>query len=180
MNSRSMNTLAFAAFAAVVLLCRTNNAHALVLTVDVLQATQVPPYTSMVRLGHLVTGKTYYISILVGGTLRVSCPSPLTGTIEGSNAHAQTDLPPNVLTVEVPPGWLPAERELPGFNNVPDGTTLRCSYYWTGSAKEAMYSLGVPGLGIPIGGDAPTQSDSQVFEMYKPGGDADINNGCIH
>ncbi len=44
------------------------------------------------------------------------------------------------LSVEVPAGWLPAERELPGFNAVPGGTTLSCAYNWTASAREAMYN----------------------------------------
>jgi hypothetical protein len=180
MNSRLINSFAFAVIAAMTLLCGSRSAHALVMTVEVLSISQVPPYTSRVKLGHMVNGRTYMISILVGGSFRVTCPSSVTGTIEGQNYAPQTLLPPNVLTVGVPAGWLPAERELPGFINVPGGTTLTCSYYWTASAKEAMYQLGAGGSGIPIGGDTYTQSDTRVFEMYMPGGDADSDNGCIH
>jgi hypothetical protein len=179
MNSRSMNSIALAALAAMTLLCGSRSARALEMSVDVLTISQVPPFTSRVKLGHLVNGRTYMISILVGGSFRVSCPSPDTGTIEGQNSAPQTNLPPNVLTVGVPAGWLPAERELPGFINVPAGTTLTCGYYWTASAKEAMYSLGAGGSGIPIGGDAYTRSDTAIFEMYMPGGDQKDNNGCI-
>jgi hypothetical protein len=110
----------------------------------------------------------------------VSCPSTYTGTIDAQNSAPQTGLPPNVLSVEVPAGWLPAVRELPNFDAVPGGTTLSCTYHWTGVAKEAMYSLGAGGSSMPIGGDAYTQSDTVVFEMYQPGSDGNKSNGCIH
>jgi hypothetical protein len=180
MNARSMNSFAFAAVAAATLVCGSRNAQAVEMSVQVLGISQVPPFTSRVRLGHMVNARTNFISVAAGGSFRVSCPSPVTGTIEAENARPQTGLPPNVLSVEVPAGWLPAERELPGFNNVEGGTTLTCSYYWTAAAKEAMYSLGAGGSGFQIGGDAFRQADSVVFEMYKPGtSGSDDNNGCI-
>jgi hypothetical protein len=179
MNSRMMNSFTLAALAAITLLCSSRGAQALEMSVRVLNIRQAANFASRVSLGHLVTARTNMISVAAGGTLRVTCPSPHTGTIEGQNAVPQTDIPPNVLSVEVPAGWLPAERELPGFNNVPGGTSLMCAYTWTASAKEAMYSLGVRGTGIPIGGDAYTQQDTVSFEMYKPGSSDEDNNGCI-
>ena len=180
MNTRPMTPFVLAAVAAVALLCGSRSSHALEMSVQVLGINQVPSFTSRVRLGHIVNARSYMVSIAVGGSLRASCPSTYTGTIEAQNARAQTNLPPNVLSVEVPAGWLPAEREMPGFNNVPGGTTLTCTYFWTAAAKEAMYSLGAGGTSMPVGGDAYTRADSVVFEMYKPGGgSADENNGCI-
>lgn len=180
MNSRSMHALVFAAIGGAILLCGSRGASAVEMSVQVLGINQVPPATSLVRLGHIVNGKSYMISIAVGGSFRVSCPSTYTGTIEGQNYRPQTDLPPNVLSVEVPGGWLPAQRELPGYINVPAGTTMTCAYYWTASAKEAAYSLGGGGSSMPVGGDGYTQSDTATFVMSKPGpGTADDNNGCI-
>jgi hypothetical protein len=178
MNSRTMNSLAVAALTAGTLLCGPRTAHALEMSVSILGISQ-SGFTSRVKLGHLVTAKTYFISVAAGGSFRVSCPSQYTGTIEGENAAPQTGLPPNVLTVEVPAGWLPAERELPGFNNVPGGTTLTCTYFWTAVAKEATYSLGAGGSGFQIGGDAYRRSDSVTFEMYQPGESGEKNNGCM-
>jgi hypothetical protein len=179
MSSRSMNSFAFAALVAIALLCTSRDAPALDLGVQVIGTSQVG-FTSRVRLGHIVTARSYMISVAAGGTLRVTCPSSYTGTIEGQNALAQTGWPQNVLSVEVPPGWLPAERELPGFNNVPGGTSLMCAYVWTASAKEAMYSLGAGGTGIPIGGDVHTKSDTVTFEMYKPGNNnGEDRGGCL-
>jgi hypothetical protein len=130
-------------------------------------------------LGHMVTARSNMISVAAGGTFLVTCPSSYTSTIQGQNFVPQTYLPPNVLTVEVPGGWLPAERELPGFNNVPGGTSLSCTYRWTASAEEAMYSLGAGGSSMPIGGDVYTRSDNVTFEMYKPGSSGADDNGCI-
>jgi len=139
-------------------------------------------FTAGVKLGHLVDATTYMPSITVGGTFRVSCPSQYTGTIEGQNSLSQSfTWPPNTLTVGVPPGFLPATRQLPGFNNVPGGTTLICGYYWTASAKESGYTLPLPGGGFPIGNEVYNAADTVTFEMYKPGGSgSDDGNGCIH
>jgi hypothetical protein len=181
MNTRSMNSFFYAAFAAATLLCNPHDARALELSVQVLPISQVPPFTSRVRLGHIVNAKTWMFSVAAGGTLHVSCLSPYTGTIDAQNATAQTGMSPNKLSVEVPPGWLPAERELPGFNDVPGGTSLSCTYRWTAAGKEAIFSLGAGGTTMPIGGDATTKQDQVVFEMYKPGDSgSDDNNGCIH
>jgi len=178
MNSRTMNSFTCAALAAMTLLCSSRGAQALEMSVQVLTIRQAANFAPRVTLGHIVTARTYMISVAAGGTLRVTCPSPYTGTIESQNMVPQTDIPPNVLSVEVPAGWLPAERELPGFNDVPGGTSLTCAYTWTASAKEAMYSLGVRGAGIPIGGDVYTRTDTVPFEMYQPGGSGK-DNGCI-
>jgi hypothetical protein len=173
MNSRSMNSF-FAALAAMTLCCGSRNAQAVEMSVQVVHPSQVGN-TARVSLGHLVTARSIMISVTAGGTFRVTCPSPDTGTIEGQNAVAQTDLPPNELSVEVPAGWLPAERVLPGFSSLPGDTTLTCAYFWTATAREAMYTLGAAGTGIPIGGDARTRADTDVFVMYQP---PDPTNGC--
>lgn len=179
MRAPSMNPFLFAAIAAMTLVCGSRNAQALDMSVQVLNIAQAANFAPRVRLGHVVTARSSMISVAVGGTFRVTCPSSYTAPIEGGNSVSQTGWPPNVLSVEVPAGWLPTERELPGFSNVPGGTSLTCTYYWTAAAKEAMYSLGAGGSGIPIGGDAYSRSDSVTFEMYQPGGDDDNNNGCI-
>ena len=180
MNPRSMNSFLLASFAGAIVVCGSPVARAVSLSAETVDISQVPPYTSLVKLGHMVNGRTIMISIAVGGSFRVSCPSPNTGTIEGANYRSQTNIPPNVLSVEVPAGWLPAQRELPGFNNVPDGTALSCTYFWTASAKEAMYTLGAGGASMPVGGEGDSKADSRVFEMYKPGSGSKDNGGCMH
>jgi len=179
MNSLKIKSLAFTAVASVIFAGGAKTAHAITGNTSVLPIAQVD-FTAGVKLGHLVDATTYMNAIIVGGTFRVSCPSQYTGTIEGQNSLSQSfSWPPNTLSVGVPPGSLPAIRQLPGFNNVPDGTTLTCGYYWTASARESTYSAGVPGIGLPVGGETYNAGDTVTFEMYKPGGDADSNNGCI-
>jgi hypothetical protein len=69
---------------------------------------------------------------------------------------------------------------MPGFEQVPGGTTLACNYIWTSEAEESSFSIGAYGIGITIGGQKARDGSSLPFEMYKPGGDADSDNGCIH
>jgi hypothetical protein len=172
--------MVFAATAAALLLSGAKPALAITGNASIIPTAQVE-FTAGVKLGHLVDATTYMPSITVGGTFRVSCPSQYTGTIEGGNSLSQSfTWPPNTLTVGVPSGWLPAVRQLPGFNNVPAGTSLMCGYYWTAQAKESGYVLPVPGGGFPVGNETYNASDTFTFEMYKPGaGGTDDNNGCI-
>lgn len=178
MNMRPMHSLAFLVVAAMTLACNSRQALALDAHTDLLQIRQVD-FTPVVSLGHMVTARTYMPSVAAGGTFRVSCPSPYTGTIEGQNILPQTSLPPNVLTVGVPAGWLPAQRELPGFTSVPGGTTLSCGYYWTAIARESAYVINLP-IGTVIGGETYNDGNTVIFEMYQPGSDGSTRYGCIH
>jgi hypothetical protein len=179
MNSRSPNLLAFTTVAAMILACSSLPVRAITASTNVLPIAQVG-FTSRVKLGHMVNARTLMNSLVAGGTFRVICPGSYTGSIEGQNSRPQSVVwPPNVLSVEVPPGPLPAERELPGFNSVPGGTTLSCAYYWTASARESTYNIGSPGGGLPIGGEAYNAGDTVTFEMYQPGSSDEDNNGCI-
>jgi hypothetical protein len=178
MKSRRLELFAFAACAAMTLACGSHTAHALDGHTTVTPIGQFE-FTPMVKVGHAVTARTYMTSVVAGGTFRVSCPNPLTGTIEAQNSLPQSVLKlPNVLTVTIPPGWLPTQRELPGFNSVPGGTTLTCGYYWTAHARESGLTLGAPGGGIPIGNETYAAGDTVTFEMYQPGG-SEKDNGCI-
>ncbi len=178
MNSWKLNVLGFAMVAAIALTCGSRPARALEARTTLSPIGQVD-LTSWVRVGHLVTAKSYMMQVAAGGTLRVSCPSSYTGTIEGQNSLVQSVLKlPNILTVTIPPGLQPAQRELPGFNAVPADTTLTCGYYWTANARESGLTLGSPGGGIPIGGETYTAGDTVTFDMRQPAG-SEKDNGCI-
>lgn len=180
MNPRLTRFPTLAAMAALTLLGGSRDAQAVYLKVDVVPPAQVPPYTSRARLGHLVHAETSLISLAAGGTYRVACASPHTLPLEGQNGLSVFNLPPNKMSVEVPAGSLPAVREIPGFYNVPGGTSVACAYYWTAMAKDAMYSLGSGPIRMPIGGDPEYRADTKPFEMYQPGDSGgDDTNGCI-
>ena len=179
MNLRKLDTFAFTLLVTMTLVCSARPAQAIEGSTALSSIGQVG-FTSSVNVGHLVTARSYMMQIAVGGTLRVSCPSTYTGTIEGQNALSQSVIKlPNVLTVSIPPGLHPTYRELPGFNAVPGGTTLTCGYYWTASARESGFTLGAPSGGIPIGNESYNAGDTVTFEMYKPGGGGGDDNGCI-
>ena len=179
MNSWRVNILGLVMVAATTLICGSRPARALEARTTLSPIGQVE-LTSWVKVGHLVTARSFMMQVGAGGTLRVSCPSTYTGPIEGQNALVQSVLKlPNILTVTIPPGLLPAQRELPGFNAVPAGTTLTCAYYWTANARESGLTLGSPGGGIPIGGETYTAGDTVTFEMRRPGSSDEDNNGCI-
>jgi hypothetical protein len=180
MNPSKCKTLTFALVAAMTMVCGVHPARALEGFTTVTPIQQLD-FTSSVKVGHLVTARSYMTQVTAGGSFRVTCPSPATGAIEAQQSLSQSVIRvPNVLTVNIPPGFLPAYRQLPGFDALPGGTTLTCAYYWIANARESGVNLGGPGGGFPIGNETYSAGDTVTFEMYKPGGGGDEdNNGCI-
>jgi hypothetical protein len=137
-------------------------------------------FTANVSLGHTVLASSNMNRLIAGGTFDARCPSSHTGSIPGQRTlPAQSLVGGTRLTVTIPE-WVPAVRAMPGFENVPGGTTLDCTYNWTAQAEEATYSVGVPGLGMTIGGERLVDSGVVHFEMYKPGSSGEVGSGCIH
>jgi hypothetical protein len=138
-------------------------------------------FTAGVNLGHTVSASTDMNRLNAAAAFVASCVSSYTGSITDQRGFgAETLLGGTRVTVTVPEG-LPAMRYMPGFDQVPGGTTLACSYNWTADAEESTYSMGIPGFGITIGGKKLHDGRSVGFEMYKPGSSGtDDNNGCIH
>jgi len=70
---------------------------------------------------------------------------------------------------------------MPGFEDLPGGTSLTCNYNWTANAEESSYTIGAGGFGITIGGEKINDSGSIPFDLYKPGeSDGSTKQGCIH
>jgi hypothetical protein len=53
-------------------------------------------------------------------------------------------------------------------------------YRWTAQAEEATYSVGIPGVGITIGGEKRSLGDTINFEMFKNSGGEEPSRGCMH
>jgi len=137
-------------------------------------------YTSYVNLGHTVVASTNLNRLIAGGTFNTTCASMYTGSIQdGRTLTSELIGQMNRLYVTIPQ-WLPATREMPGFVDVPEGTTISCTYAWTAFAKEPTYSIGLPGVGITVGGAEASENSSVPFQMYQPMGDADPSHGCLH
>jgi hypothetical protein len=135
--------------------------------------------TANVYVGHTVAASTNMNQLEAGGSFRASCISPDTGEITGSRSLPASNLIGGLQLYVTIPAQLPALKPMPGFANVPRGATLSCTYAWTAFAKEATYSIGVPGLSMPVGGQQATASTSISFTMRKPGTSTGNDDACI-
>ena len=179
MNSRVLNLAFLPIVAAVVCIAPVANAT-LKMSTAIQSIYQIGDGSSAVSLGHTVIAGTNLNRLIAGGTFNASCASVYTGTIPGertlpSSLTAQY----NQLYVTIPE-QLPAVRNMPGFESVPPGSILACTYAWTARAQEATYTVGVPGLGITIGGEELRDGGAVGFQMYKTTGDGEPSRGCIH
>ena len=129
--------------------------------------------------GHTVLSSTNMNRLEAGGSFRASCMSPDTGNISGSRSLPASGLAGPLQLYVTIPTQLPALRNMPGFESVPRGSTLQCSYDWTAYAREAMYTIGIPGVSVPVGGGEMTLSNSRSFTMRKPGTSTGGDDACI-
>jgi hypothetical protein len=141
---------------------------------------QIGDGSTAVSLGHVVNARTNMNRLVAGGSFNASCASTYTGSIPGERTLTSDLIASmNVLSVTIPE-WLPAVRNMPGFENVPVGSVLSCTYAWTSRAQEATYTVGVPGFGITIGGQEIRDGGSIGFYMYKTSGSGDEpSRGCL-
>lgn len=179
MINRNTMLPALAILASAILTCGAQSAHALNLDTHV-QSISQSGTSPLVNLGHVVSASSSMNRLYAAGAFEARCVSTYTGAISDQRGlPAESFFGGTQLTVTVP-AWLPAVRAMPGFEQVPAGTVLSCSYNWTSEAEESTYTIGVPGFGITIGGQKARDGRSVPFIMTKPAGDADSDNGCIH
>lgn len=135
--------------------------------------------TGGVYLGHTVMASTNMNRLTAGGSFTASCPSPWTpDPITGARTLPGESFLGGVELIVTIPAQLPAIRNMPGWANVPRGSTLFCTYLWSAFAKEATYTLGVPGSSMPIGGGEIANSDRKSFTMVKPGRSTGEDDAC--
>jgi hypothetical protein len=135
--------------------------------------------TAGVWLGHTVAASTNMNRLLAGGSFRAHCFDGGTSPITGERSLPASALfGPLQLYVTIP-AKLPALYNMPGFYNVQRGSRIQCSYDWTAHARESMYTIGIPGISVPIGGEERSESDSIIFWMSKPGRSTGDDDACI-
>jgi hypothetical protein len=162
------------------LTCGTQRVHAAFGMRTYIQSISQSGFSASVSVGHTVMANSDMNRLYAAGAFEARCVSSYTGSITDQRGlSAQSLLGGTSLTVTVPE-WLPAVRTMPGFDQVPGGTTLACTYNWTADAEESTFSAGVPGFGMTIGGLKAHDGHSVPFEMYQPGGNGERGTGCIH
>ncbi len=178
MNSRSITTLLAATVLGVAILSAPR-ANAVSMHVVPSSIHQVE-FTAGIALGHTVTASTNMNHLNAGGAFEARCPSPLLLPIRRNRSlPAQVIFGGAQLYVTIPE-VVQTTIDMLGFENLPDGTTLSCSYDWTAAAEDSSYTLGFGGFSFAYGGDKITDAGNVPFEMYKPGSDASTKQGCIH
>jgi len=177
MNTRDF-LIRFALLACVAAGTLSTPAHAVNMDVQPSSIYQNGP-TAGVWLGHTVAASTPMNRLQAGGSFRAHCFGAATSPITGARSlPASALVGPLQLYVTIP-AQLPALYNMPGFYNVPRGSRIQCSYDWTAYAREAMYTIGIPGVSVPIGGEEISDSDSISFWMSKPGRSTGDDDACI-
>ncbi len=135
--------------------------------------------TSLFWFGHTVIAGTSISRLTAGGSFTASCMSPYTQSLWGERSLTSEVFGKyNQLYVTIP-AELPALRDMPGFDSAPRGSRLDCSYNWRSFAKEATYSVGIPGSSVTIGGGEASDTGSVRFVMQKPGTATGEDDTCI-
>jgi hypothetical protein len=135
--------------------------------------------TAQVRTGLVVVAGTNLPGLTAGGSYNATCVSPHTSFIRASRELSSTQyFKYNQLYVTVPE-WVPDVRNMPGFESIDRGQTIQCVLDWEAHARESIFSIGIPGSSIPIGGEQGSTGSSISFSMNKPGTATGDDDACI-
>jgi hypothetical protein len=170
---------ACAVLSAAALVCGAQRAAAFSMSTYV-QSISQSGFTAGVNLGHTVSANSDMNRLYAAGAFVASCASSYTGSINDRRGFSAESLILGTRVTVTVPDWLPALRNMPGFDQVPGGTTLSCIYNWTADAEESTYTMSVSGFGITIGGQKAHDGRSVPFEMYQPGSSGNKESGCMH
>lgn len=179
MSSRIF-TLNIAAIAVAALCCAPCARASVNLSTVLRDIYQLGVGSTAVSLGHTVVAGTNFNRLIAGGSFVASCVSPDTGSITGERTLTSAlTAQYNQLYVTIPEQF-PAVMNMPGFEFVPAGSILSCTYAWTSRAQESTYTVGIPGFGITIGGEEKKAGSTVGFQMYQSSGGDLPSRGCIH
>jgi hypothetical protein len=179
MITNNLRFPAFALLSVAALACGAHRADAFSMNTYV-QSISQSGFTAGVNLGHTVSASSDLNRLYAAGAFEASCASSYTGSIHDQRGFSAQSLIFGTRVSVTVPELLPAQLNMPGFDQVPGGTTLSCIYNWTADAEESTYTVSVQGLAITVGGQKAHDGRSVPFEMYQPGGDGNKSNGCIH
>jgi hypothetical protein len=180
MNAQLSSVRLFALFGAALVAATSHPASAVTLKTNVVPIHQVGVGAG-VSLGHAVTATTNYNRITAGGTYTATCNHPVMLPTSGQRTLSADNLTGGLALTTTIPQWLPAIVNMPGYNQVPAGTVIDCTYSWTAKATEGGYTVGPGGASYQTGSGERADGSTQLFMMLVPGtsDDSDTSNGCI-
>jgi hypothetical protein len=134
-----------------------------------------------VSLGHAVSARTNYNRITAGGSYNASCASALMSPATGARTLSAERFTGPVSLVTTIPYIVPTVVTMPGFNLLPAGTVVSCTYAWTSKATESAYSVGSGGGGFQTGSGERGDAGTQLFTMIVPArtDDGNSSTACI-
>lgn len=133
-----------------------------------------------VSLGHAAVASTNYNRLTAGGTYTATCASSLMLPTSGARTLSREGVIGGLSLVTTVPAVVPTIVNMPGYNRLPAGTVVDCTYSWTSKATEASYSVGPGGIGFTTGAGERADGDTQLFVMIVPpsSGDGDDTQSC--
>jgi len=148
-----------------------------------LSGTPTPVYQlgigALVKHGLVVNASTNLARLIAGGSFVAWCMSEHT-----ENIHRERELSSslisqrNVLFVTIPES-LPAYENMPGFQNLERGREIHCYFDWKAYAEEPIYTIGVLGTTVQVGGERLKEDGTVPFMMNKPGTATGDDDACI-
>jgi hypothetical protein len=170
---------ALAAFAAALTLVAPRNAAAVQLDTVVSNIHQIG-ISAGVSLGHTAIGYTNFNRITVSGAYTTACASAQLVPTTGQRTLSREEIIGGFGLVTTIPERVPATVNIPGFESLPLGSSVACTYNWTAKAVESSYSLGIPGFGMQSGSGEQAAGGTYPFMLVTPAPDRRAgDDGCV-
>jgi hypothetical protein len=135
-----------------------------------------------VLLGHAAIASTNYNKLTVSASYTAACNNPSVQPQMGQRTLTRTELVGGFGLATTVPQKIPSPVYMEGFELLPAGTILGCTYSWTSKAVESGFTVG-SGITFPVGGGERADGSTASFVMIVPGvptdGDATDRGSCI-
>jgi hypothetical protein len=135
-----------------------------------------------VMLGHAAIASTNYNKLTVSASYTAACNNASVQSQTGQRTLTRTELVGGFGLTTTVPQTIPGPVYMGGFEFLPAGTILGCTYSWTSKAVESGFTIG-SGISFPVGGGERADGSTASFVMIVPGvpanDDATDRGSCI-
>jgi hypothetical protein len=181
MNTAHSFCRLFALAAAAIVAATPHDARAVTLSTVVTNIHQVG-LTGSVLLGHAAVASTNYNKLTVSASYTAACNNASVMAQMGQRSLTRTELIGGFGLTTTVPQTIPGAVYMEGFEFLPGGTILACTYSWTSKAVESGFNIGT-GISFPVGGGERADGSTTSFVMIVPGtppdSDATDRGSCI-